>query len=168
MNFLKDLVATIGPGASFMFAAWIFLSFLQQRYTSSYDRYRSLLQAYREHPTHDQRQRSLREQIVLYKGRCEKMRLATNLGIVSAMSLLAAMIFGAVYFAYPALTALQWVSAVGIVLGLLLVVVASAVVLVENLQLQEAIDSEMSDVPELLEEVRRTHRTRTVPAEQHS
>jgi hypothetical protein len=163
MTFLKDLVATIGPGASFMFAAWIFLSYLQQRYTSSYDRYRALLQAYREHPADDQRRRSLREQIILYKGRCEKMRLATNLGIVSAMLLLTAMIAGAISFMYPTLTVFQWTSALGIVIGLLLVVAASAVVLVENVQLQEAIDSELSDLPELIEDARRTPRTRAVP-----
>ena len=40
---LKDLLEAIGPNATLIFAAWIFLSFLQQRYTAAYDRYRALV-----------------------------------------------------------------------------------------------------------------------------
>jgi hypothetical protein len=44
---LKDVLGAIGPSASIVFAAWIFMGFLQQRYTAAYERYRSLIEDYR-------------------------------------------------------------------------------------------------------------------------
>src|SRR3954462_9829864 len=85
---LKDVLTAVGPTASLIFAAWIFLSFLQQRYTTAYERYRSLISEYRQGNLQDQRKRSVRDQILMYKQRCEQMRLATNIGVIWAIRLL--------------------------------------------------------------------------------
>jgi hypothetical protein len=45
---LSDVLKAIGPTASIIFAAWIFLSFLQTRYDSAVERYRGLLASYRD------------------------------------------------------------------------------------------------------------------------
>jgi hypothetical protein len=41
---LKDILTAIGPNASIVFAAWIFMGFLQQRYSVALERYRSLIE----------------------------------------------------------------------------------------------------------------------------
>jgi hypothetical protein len=71
---LKDLLEALGPTASLIFAAWIFLTFLQSRYTASYERYRTLIDEFRHHDNRDHRRNSLRDQILEYKLRCEKKR----------------------------------------------------------------------------------------------
>jgi hypothetical protein len=149
---LKDVVDMIGPTVGLLFAAWIFLSYLQQRYTSAFDRYRTLIQDYRQHPGQDRRHESLREQVRLYKGRCEKMRLATNTGIASAMLLISGVIGTAVSVIVPGIRPLEVASVAAILVGMGLVVVASGIVLVENTQLQHAIESEISDLPELVDD----------------
>jgi hypothetical protein len=80
---LKDLLQAVGPTASLIFAAWIFLSFLQSRYTSAYERYRSLLQEFRTHEAKDRRRETLQDQILEYKRRCEQMKTATNIGVIA-------------------------------------------------------------------------------------
>src|SRR3954462_6929975 len=67
---LKDLLEAIGPNATLIFAAWIFLSVLQTRYTGAYDRYRALIEGYRNSSGDSARRRSLVQQIDLYKRRC--------------------------------------------------------------------------------------------------
>src|SRR3954470_17003472 len=93
----KDFLEAIGPSASLIFASWIFLSFLQTRYTAAYERYRSLIDERRQNLTQkpdegvtdeDRHQRSLGGQIGLYRRRCEHMRLATNIGVIAAMLLI--------------------------------------------------------------------------------
>jgi hypothetical protein len=37
---LSDVLKAIGPAASIIFAAWIFMGFLQQRYDAAVSRYR--------------------------------------------------------------------------------------------------------------------------------
>jgi hypothetical protein len=82
---LKDLLKALGPTASLIFAAWIFLSFLQSRYTTAYEHYRSFIDESRQHPNRHRRRESLRDQILEYKRRCEQMRRATNLGVIAAI-----------------------------------------------------------------------------------
>ena len=55
---LKEVLNTAGPTATLVFASWIFLTYLNQRYISAYYRYRSLISEYRNHRDQDQRQRA--------------------------------------------------------------------------------------------------------------
>jgi hypothetical protein len=145
---LKDVLTAVGPTASLIFAAWIFLSFLQQRYTSAYERYRSLISEYRQSDLRDQRKTSVRDQILLYKLRCERMRWATNIGVVSAIVLICTLIAGALY-TVSHVEFLKYVSTACAIGGLLLVIWAAVVVLRENIEIQHAIDSELTDLPDL-------------------
>lgn len=138
---LKDLLQTIGPTASLIFAAWIYLS--------AYQHYRELLAELRTHPQHDPRRDSLREQILAYKQRCEQMRLATQIGVSAAVSLISAIVIAAVYTIDPRLTALKYLCAVTAIGGLLLVIWAAVLVLLENARLQVIIDSDISDMRDI-------------------
>src|SRR4051812_36080673 len=72
----KDLLEAIGPNATLIFAAWIFLSVLQTRYNAAYEQYRGLINTFRNGDAQGERRESLISQIVLYKRRCEQMRFA--------------------------------------------------------------------------------------------
>jgi hypothetical protein len=152
---LKDLLEAVGPTASMIFAAWIFLTFLQARYTSAYERFRALIAELRDHREQDQRRTSLRQQILIYKRRCEQMRLATNIGVCSAILLITALICAALGTMYDTVSAWKYLTACCAVVGLLLVIWAAVLVLIENYTLQRLLDSDLSDVPELVDAVRK-------------
>lgn len=149
---LKDVLSAVGPAASLVFAAWIFLQLLNSRYVSSYDRYRTLTGEYREMQDDnwdDARRNSVREQILLYKKRCEQMRLALNMGLIAAMLVILGLITGAIQIAFTQLTFLKPVSLGCIVLGLGMVLPAAIIVLIENLEVKAALDSELEDIPDV-------------------
>ena len=149
---LKELLQTVGPTASLVFAAWIFLSYLQTRYEAAAIRFRELLDEYRDEKN-SQRHQSVRRQILLYQRRCSCMRRATNIGVVSAMLLILTLILGALNVVAPNRL---WpsIGAVLAIVGLGLVVLAASLVLYENKLMQRALDDEMSDV-DLTDERRR-------------
>lgn len=153
---LKDVLSAAGPSASLIFAAWIFLSFLQARYTSAYERYRSLVSEVREKRAPSaaaalsaERRRSLEEQVRLYKRRCEQMRVATNTGVAAAIVLVTGVLVSVLGLAAPDVAALKYVSVGALVLGLLLVIAAASFVLRENTSIQRALDAELADLPDL-------------------
>jgi hypothetical protein len=45
---LKDILTAVGPSASIVFAAWISMGYLQQRYSAALERYRSLIEQCRD------------------------------------------------------------------------------------------------------------------------
>ena len=153
---LKDLLQALGPSASLIFAAWIFLTFLQSRYTSAYEHYRALIAELRSHEARDSRRNSLCRQIIEYRLRCQQMRLATNIGVLSAILLILAVVCGALGTIYDLVSAWKYLTAVFAVVGLLLVIVAATLVMVENYRLQYILDSDLSDVPELVAGVHRS------------
>jgi Na+/H+ antiporter NhaB len=147
---LKDLLQAIGPTASLIFAAWIFLSYLQQRYSGAYDRYRNLVEEFRAHGDHDERRRSVLEQILEYKRRCQQMRLATHLGLLAAVILISSIISAALCVMTDDFAAFKYLSAALAIVGLLIVIWAALLVIIENWRLQLIIDSDLSDRPELV------------------
>jgi hypothetical protein len=148
---LKDVLEAVGPTASLVFAAWIYLSFLQQRYAGAYDRYRSLIDEYRTADLQDHRKTNVRDQILLYKQRCEQMRLATNLGVFAAIILILTLVTGALSAIFPSAGFLKYIGAAGALIGLLMVIAAAIPVILENNLIQRAIESEISDLPEISE-----------------
>jgi Protein of unknown function (DUF2721) len=151
---LKDLLQAVGPTASLIFAAWIFLTFLQSRYTSAYEYFRALIAEFRTHREQDQRRASLRHQILIYKRRCEYMRLATNIGVTSAILLITALICAALGTMYDTVSAWKYLTAACAIIGLLLVIWAATLVILENYALQRLLESDLSDLPELVDSVR--------------
>jgi hypothetical protein len=148
MNDVKEFLSAVGPTASLIFAAWIFLSFLQQRYSTAYELYRQLIAEYRARSDDPQRRDTLRVQILEYKRRCEHMRRSTQIGVIAAILLILSIMFGGI----ATLVDIRWIFVVCVVcvpLGLGLVIVAAAFVLQENFRLQVIIDSEIADQREL-------------------
>jgi Protein of unknown function (DUF2721) len=148
---LQDLLQAVGPTASLIFAAWIFLTFLQSRYSASYDRYRALIAEFRTHNEHDRRRESLGQQILAYKRRCEQMRMATNIGVISAIVLISALIFAAVGTMYDTASLWKYLTAACAIIGLLLVIWAASYVILENRAIQQLLEEDLSDVPDLRE-----------------
>jgi hypothetical protein len=60
---LKDVLGAIGPSAALVFASWIFLGFLEQRYVAAYERFRKLVEQYRANQSSKTRHQNLRDQI---------------------------------------------------------------------------------------------------------
>jgi hypothetical protein len=154
---MKDLMEAIGPSASLIFASWLFLSFLQTRYNSAYDRYRALIQERRERlrtaddqapEDADRHQRSVKEQIALYRRRCEQMRHATNIGVLAAILLIVTILCSGLQVVAPQLGMLRYVAAAGALLGLGLLVLAAAFVIAENVLIRHAMNDEAADLPE--------------------
>lgn len=149
---LKDVLTSVGPAASLIFASWIFLTLLNSRYVAAFDMFRSLVSEYRDKQQNrgdDQRRKSVREQILLYKKRCEQMRLSLNIGLVAAMFLIASLVTSAIQITFPQISILKPISLFGIIIGLLLVIAAAAVVMRENIEIEKALKSELSDLPDL-------------------
>jgi hypothetical protein len=146
---LKDILTAVGPSASIVFAAWIFMGYLQQRYSAALERYRSLIEQCRNGDQAESRQGNLKDQVVLYRHRFSLMRWATTLGLAAAMLLISTLILGAVNVVFPDLGVLKYFGAGFAVLGLGLVIVAAALVIRENSIIQRAVDGELLDVPEL-------------------
>jgi hypothetical protein len=150
----KDVLEAVGPTAGLVFASWIFLSVLQQRYVSAYERYRALVSEYREKDPEGQRRRSLETQIRNYKRRCECMKRATNVGVVAAILLILTLVAGALNVMLPELGFIKYAGAACALLGLLLVIVGAVMVILENGLLQRSIDSELSDLSGPLQQYR--------------
>jgi uncharacterized membrane protein len=149
VNFeLKDLLQAIGPTASLVFAAWIFLSFLESRYAACFERYRELADEYRSGgPEH--RHATVKEQIGLYRRRCEWIRLSTNIGLVSAVCLLFTLILAGLDVVFSGHAWVAGSAAIFSIAGLLLVIIAAAMVIVENTLIGSALQAEVADIPEL-------------------
>lgn len=149
---LKDVLSAIGPAASIVFAAWIFMGFLQQRYTAAHERYRSLISQYRNGDSSGDRHGNIKDQVKIYKRRFELMKTATNIGLMAAILLISALIAGALDVVFPGFSPLKYVGTGCALAGLALVIVGAVLVIMENSIIQRAIDSELLDVPDLARE----------------
>jgi hypothetical protein len=147
MNFdPDDFMKAIGPNASLIFAAWIFLTFLQARYTNAYERYRALVEQYRSSSDGDKRHRNVKAQVFLYKRRCDQMRNATNIGVIAAILLIVSLIASGLGVIFSEASFLKYVIAASSLLGLVLVICAAALVIMENSSIREVLDNETSDL----------------------
>jgi len=104
---LSEVLKAIGPSASIIFAAWIFLDFLQTRYDSAIQRYQELLQTYRSGDVSEERAPRVRDEIKVYARRCRLMSLAVSLGLVGAILLVTTIIFGEVDVLAPKIVLVQ-------------------------------------------------------------
>ncbi|WP_036168189.1 DUF2721 domain-containing protein [Massilia sp. 9096] len=146
---LKDVMQAVGPNASLVFASWIFMSFLQTRYSNAYQLYRKMIDDLREGKVDGQRRTTIHDEIVLYRERLNRMRLATNLGLYAAILLLSTLILSGldVVFGNPGF--LKYICAVCVVLGLGLIIWSASLVIIENKMLKMALDRDGDDLAEL-------------------
>jgi hypothetical protein len=143
---LKAVLETVGPTASLLFAAWIFLQYLNQRYIESVKRLRELIQQRRDQPKEADGSDRLSDQVAMYRRRCLLMSRATNIGLAGAMCLLATLISGAFITVFDGPSILAAVASFGAMVGLGLVLVATVYVVVENRLMTTALRSELSDL----------------------
>lgn len=144
---LKDVMGAVGPSAALVFAAWLFLQLLQQRYTAAYTRYRELVESFRG-DLQGKRRDVIKKEIHVYHKRVKIMLYATNLGLVGAICLLLSLASSGLDAMFK-LDWLKYIGGPGIVLGLLLVVPAAIMMIIENMMIKQPIDAELDDVNEL-------------------
>ena len=146
---LAKVLTTVGPAASIIFAAWIFVAFLQTRYDAAVERYRELTERFRTSELSGSRKANMRDEILHYKRRCELMNRATGCGLVSAILLISTMIFGGLAIVFQDVTILKLLSMATALFGLLLVIVGAGIVIMEGRIIRRQIYSELLDIPDL-------------------
>jgi Protein of unknown function (DUF2721) len=150
MNFnLADVLKAIGPAASIIFAAWIFMGFLQQRYDAAVDRYRQAISDFRTGNHEPDRHDNIRDQILVFKRRCELMNYACMVGLVSAILFLLTLIAGELDVIIPNNALLAAIGSITAFGGLTLVIVGSVLVIMEASYAHRQLDAELLDVPDL-------------------
>jgi len=148
---LADVLKAIGPNASIVFAAWIFMGFLQQRNDAAIDRYRQAVGDFRSNEHDPSRSGNLKAQVLAYRRRCRLMSRATFVGLVAAILLISSLIFGALDVIVPN-TAIIAVCGIGTAIGgFVLVIIAAFIVIAEGRIVQRQIDDELRDVTDLAE-----------------
>jgi Protein of unknown function (DUF2721) len=148
---LSDVLKAIGPTASIIFAAWIFMGFLQQRYDAAVSRYREAISDFRTGCHAPDRHDNIRDQILVFKRRCELMNYACMAGLVSAILFLLTLIAGELDAILPQSALLAMVGSITAFGGLTLVMVGSVLVLMEASYAHRQFDAELLDVPDLAE-----------------
>ena len=148
---LTEILKTVGPSAAIIFAAWIFMGFLQQRYDAAVERYRAIIAEYRSGKASAARCDNIREQVQTYKRRCVLMAYSHLLGLTAAIFLLATLILGELVVIFPKAVALDYVGAITTIVGIGLVIASAVMVMMEGAITHRQLNSELLDVPELAE-----------------
>ena len=149
MGQLADVLKALGPNASIIFAAWIFMGFLQQRYDSAVDRYREAVGDYRSHEHEDERTGNLREQVLLLRRRCKIMGRSVLIGLTAAILLILSLIFGALDVLVPRTPLIAIAGIASAIAGFVLVMIAAGFVIAEGRIVGRQIDDELRDVGDL-------------------
>jgi hypothetical protein len=147
---------TYRPSASIVFAAWIFMGFLQQRYDAAVERYRSMIGECRtQSGVSDARRRNIREQLATYQRRCRLMNAACNVGLLSAILLILSLIAGELDVIFTGITLFKDASALASLAGFMFVIAAAVLVLIESAISRRQLDWEVMDIPGLANTVDR-------------
>lgn len=147
---IADILKALGPAASIIFAAWIFMGFLQQRYDAALTRFRDMIERYRDGDVSSERRDNMRDQIRLYRRRCTMMNVASIIGMTSAILLILTLISGEL--SMLGLKFLSYVSAYSALAGFFLVIVAAGITIVEGIIIHRQLNDELLDVPDLARE----------------
>lgn len=150
---LKDVLQAIGPTASIVFAAWIFMGFLQQRYDSASERYKATVDQYRDKSLPKERRANLKDQALRYRRRCLLMLRATRAGLLAAMLLISALVVRVADVVFPRYPALAVAGTALAAFGFLLVILSAAIVYGESLVVGRQTDAELLDVPDVAQAI---------------
>ncbi|MGL4303101.1 MAG: DUF2721 domain-containing protein [Sphingomonas sp.] len=149
MFHLADILRAIGPNAAIVFASWIFMGFLQQRFDAAVARYRESVELYRRGGQPADRRGLLKRQLLDYRKRCLLMAQATTVGVLAAILLIITLILGAIDVIWPHIDALAVLGAACAIGGFALIILAAGIVIAEGNVSRRQIDSEVEDVPDL-------------------
>lgn len=125
------------------------MGFLQQRYNAAVNRYRQAISDFRSGNHASDRRDNIRDQILVYKRRCELMNYACMAGLVSAILFLLTLIAGELDAIIPKSALLATIGSITAFGGLALVIVGSVLVLMEASYAHRQFDAELLDVPDL-------------------
>ncbi|RDE07067.1 DUF2721 domain-containing protein [Sphingomonas aracearum] len=146
---LADFLKAIGPNASIVFASWIFMGFLQQRYDGAVNRYREAVGDYRSNEHGRDRGENLMDQVTAYHRRCRLMEAATLVGLCAAILLILSLLIGGLDVLVPHVPAIAVAGVASASLGLALVIVAAAIVIWEGVLIRRQLNNELRDLPDL-------------------
>ena len=146
---LPNLLKVIGPAASIIFAAWIFMTFLQQRYDSAVERFKEEIEDLRSGNPSPDRRENIKQQVIIHKRRCDIMSRANLIGLFSAIFLIMTLISGEIDIVMPGIVVMKYISAGSALLGFGLVIVAAGFVIVEGFIARRQLDAELLDVSDL-------------------
>jgi hypothetical protein len=146
---LKEILNTAVPTASLIFAAWIFLQLVNMRLQSALDRCQTLADEFRRGQAQPARQKSIREQIALYRDRTRLLQRTMVVSMSAAIVLILTLTCATLAMLIPSLHALKLITIVCSLLGLALLIVSVGFMLVENAGLPKALRVEMDDIPGL-------------------
>jgi hypothetical protein len=146
---LSNTLKVVGPAASIIFAAWIFMGFLQQRYDSAVTQYREVIREYRENNLSNERRGNIKDQVLVYRRRCALMNAANICGLVSAVLLIITLISAEVSLTFQDLTFVKVLSIGSAMAGFGFVIIATVFVIIEGLITHRQLDSEILDIPDL-------------------
>ena len=149
---LSDVLKAIGPNAAIVFAAWIFMGFLQQRYDGALGRYQQAVGDYRSNEHDVDRSGNLKSQALAYRHRCRLMGRATLFGLLAAILLISSLIFSGLDVLVPKSAIIMVCGIAATMGGLALVIVAAIIVIIEGQTVKRQIDDELRDVPDLAKE----------------
>jgi hypothetical protein len=149
---LSDVLKAVGPNAAIVFAAWIFMGFLQQRYDAALDRYRSAVGDFRSKEHDATRSDNLKDQVLAYRRRCRLMSRATLVGLCAAILLISSLIFGGLDVIVPKNAVVTICGIATTMGGFVLVIAATLIVIVDGRIVNRQIDDELRDVSDLAEQ----------------
>ncbi|WP_189338507.1 DUF2721 domain-containing protein [Sphingobium sp. SCG-1] len=129
------------------------MGFLQQRYDNASDRYRATVGNFRSGDHSGERADNLKDQVLVYRRRCKMMGWATTVGLVAAILLILALIFGALEVIVPKVPVIAYAGIASTIGGFALVIAAAVIVIIEGRVVHRQIDAELRDVPEFADEL---------------
>ena len=95
-----------------------------------------------------QRADTTKEQVKVYRRRCQIMSAANAVGLISAMPLILTLICGGLDVLFPVVPLVNTVGAIGALFGLVLLIIAALCVLAEGAMAHRQIDTEIADMPD--------------------
>jgi Protein of unknown function (DUF2721) len=125
------------------------MGFLQQRYDATVARYRAAISEHRSSEQEPARRDNLREQVIVFKRRCELMGYAYFSGLASAIVFILTLFAGGLDVVIPKTTILAIFGACAAFAGFALVITATVLVILDETYVHRQLDAELLDVPDL-------------------
>lgn len=149
---LGEVLKAVGPNAAIIFASWIFMGFLQQRYDAVVNRFQSAIGDYRSNDHSPARGDNLKQQILAFRHRIHLMAQATLCGLIAAILLILTLILAAFEVLIPKVPVIATVGNITTIGGFAMIIVAAAIVMREARITKNQFNDELRDVPDLAEE----------------
>jgi hypothetical protein len=143
---LSDLLSSAGATIGIIIGGTIFLQFLSTKYTELSGRLREIAAEYRQKADKEPRHGPLQDQVRLYRKRLVLLHWGSSLGAVALLSLLAAVLAGALSMIYPSLRVIKTLGTAALLFGLVLIAAAVALEFVETVMAAKEIVDEVADL----------------------